>query len=739
MNKKLKSQSTLLHILDSDTGDVQDKNNTSDNAVDYTVPKNRYFNREISWLKFNTRVLDEANNINNPLLERLRFLSISASNLDEFFSVRVAGIIALIQDGVNKIAMTGENPKQQLENIYNVTHVLMAEQQATVQKLLVELSDNGITLIKRHHITLEQETYLQTLFSDKLFPVLTPIAIDPVHPFPFIPHQGVSLIVALKCQDNDKVLHIVIPIPLTLKRFYPLPTEGDSTKINFVSVEDIILMNLKLLFPRYTEMGNGVFSILRDTDLEIEEEAEDLVREFETALRRRRRGQIIRMKMTSSTPKELIDIVEQKLEIASSGIVFVDGLIGLSSLSQMIVNERSDLLFSRYVARLPERLRDYNENIFQAIAHKDFIVHHPFESFDTVVNFIRQAAFDDNVVAIKLTLYRTSDESPIIEALIEAAENGKAVTVIIELKARFDEAANIRQAKALERAGVHVVYGVAGWKIHAKILLIIRREGEKLKTYTHFGTGNYHPVTAKIYTDLSLFTVDDTLGRDACRFFNFITGYIEPTNMELLSVAPLTLKEKLLEKITQEINNAQQGLPASIYIKMNALVDTIMINALYEASQAGVIIKLNIRGVCCLRAGVVGLSENITVVSIVGRFLEHSRIICFANGQSFPSMDNKVYISSADWMPRNLERRVELLVPILNQTVKQQILWQIIPACFKDNTQSWQLMPNGDYQRLSPEITKTEAFKAHDFFMKNPSLSGRGHAGINHSDASVLL
>lgn len=717
---------------------ISDKKNVADSNVDYSLPQNRYFNREISWLKFNTRVLDEAKNINNPLLERLRFLSISASNLDEFFSVRVAGLIALIQDNVNKIAMTGENPKQQLDNIYHVTQKLMAEQQITVQKILHELSQNGITLIKRHQITYAQELYLQELFSDTLFPVLTPIAIDPVHPFPFIPHQELSLIVALKCHNSHKILHIVIPIPMTLKRFYPVPS-GDKNNINFVSIEDIILMNLKLLFPYYTEIGNGVFSVLRDTDLEIEEEAEDLVREFETALRRRRRGQIIRMKMTSSTPKELIDIVEQKLDVASSGIVFVDGLVGLSSLSQMIVDERSDLLFSRYVPRLPERLRDYDGDIFQAIAQKDFIVHHPFESFDTVVNFIRQAALDENVVAIKSTLYRTSDKSPIIDALIEAAENGKAVTVIIELKARFDEAANIRQAKALECAGVHVVYGVAGWKIHAKILLIVRREGEKLKTYTHFGTGNYHPVTAKIYTDLSLFTVDATLGRDACRFFNFITGYIEPNNMELLSVAPLTLKEKLLQQITQEIDNAHKGLPAAIYAKMNALVDPTMINALYKASQAGVIIKLNIRGVCCLRAGIAGLSDNITVVSIVGRFLEHSRILCFANGHQFPSMDNTVYMSSADWMPRNLERRVELLIPILNQTVKKQILWQIIPACFKDNMQAWQLMPNGDYQRLSPEITDSDAFSAHDFFMENPSLSGRGHAALNHDDKSVLF
>jgi polyphosphate kinase len=716
--------------LDSEQFDISSVAIPSDtDDIDYGLPENRYFNREISWLKFNTRVLDEARNKKHPLLERLRFLSISASNLDEFFSVRVAGLIALIQDNVHKIAMTGEDPRQQLDNIYKVTNVLMRKQQVTVKKLLVALSENGITLVHRNHITQEHDIYLQTLFLDKLFPVLTPIAIDPVHPFPFIPHQGISLIVALKCNDNDKILNIVIPIPIALKRFYRLPSD-DKNNICFVATEDIILMNLKSLFPNYTEIGNGTFSVLRDTDLDLEEEAEDLVREFETALRRRRRGQIIRMKMTATTPRELADIVEQKLELACQSITFVDGMIGLSSFSQMIVDERSDLLFSRYVPRQPERLHDHEGHIFKAIAQKDFIVHHPFESFDTVVNFIRQAALDDNVVAIKSTLYRTSDDSPIIEALIEAAGNGKEVTVIVELKARFDEAKNIRQAKALERAGVHVVYGVAGWKIHAKILLVVRREGAKLKTYTHFGTGNYHPQTAKIYTDLSLFTANNILGRDACRLFNFITGYIKPTNMELLSVAPLTLKNTLLDNIENEINNLKNGLPAGIYAKMNALVDVDIINALYLASQAGVVIKLIIRGVCCLRAGIKGLSENITVLSNVGRFLEHSRIVCFANGYELSSLSNKVYISSADWMPRNLERRVELLVPILNETVKQQILLQIMPAYLKDNMQTWQLMPSGEYQRLKYDPAQTEAFSAHDFFMKNPSLSGRGQQNL---------
>lgn len=722
----------FIEIPEQNLASVQDgsMDHNKQETIDYTQAKNRYFNREISWLKFNTRVLDEAKNPKQPLLERLRFLSISASNLDEFFSVRVAGLIALIQDNVNKISMTGENPTQQLDNIYEVTDELLADQQVTVKKLLPELSENGITLLFPKDLSTSQEDYVYKLFSDQLFPVLTPIAIDPVHPFPFIPHQGLSIIVSLVTQDNSEdPLHIVIPIPMYLKRFYEVPSDTPEHNY-FITIEDIILLNIKSLFPNHILTGSGVFSILRDTDLEIEEEAEDLVREFESALRRRRRGQIIRMKMSSNTPPELVKVVEEKLDTACKRITFVDGLIGLSSLSQMIVSKRSDLLFSRYIARQPERLGDHEGNLFSAIAQKDFIIHHPFESFDTVVNLIRQAANDSDVVAIKSTLYRTSADSPITDALIEAVENGKSVTAIVELKARFDEAANIRQAKALERAGAHVVYGFADWKIHAKVLLIIRREEGKLRTYTHFGTGNYHPVTAKIYTDLSLFTADQTLGRDACRLFNFVTGYIEPQNMEQLSVAPLSLKKTLLDHIKQEIDNAKKGLPASIYAKMNSLVDPVIINELYTASETGVKIKLNIRGVCCLRPGISGLSENITVVSIVGRFLEHSRIVCFGNGHEFSSMENKVYISSADWMPRNLDRRVELLVPIFNETVKQQILWQILPAFFKDNTQSWQLMPDGNYQRLSPEITNTQAFCAHDFFMHNTSFSGRGYAAI---------
>jgi polyphosphate kinase len=487
--------------------------------------------------------------------------------------------------------------------------------------------------------------------------------------------------------------------------------------ISFITVEDIILINLKKLFPDYTEVGSGVFSVLRDTDLEIEEEAEDLVREFETALERRRRGQIIRLKKSDTIPKKLVDIVEKKLDINHINITVSNGLIGLSSLSQMITKDRPDLLFPRFVPALLEKETSLESNIFKIISQKDILLHHPFDSFETIVNFIHQAANDDSVVAIKSTLYRTSVNSSIIDALIEAAKNGKSVTAIVELKARFDEATNIRQAKALERAGVHVVYGFTGCKIHAKLLLVVRREGTKFKTYTHFGTGNYHSVNAKIYTDISLLTADDALGHDACRLFNFITGYVEPRKMTHLAVAPLTLKKTLLNHIQQEITNAQNGKPAAIYAKMNSLVDPQIINSLYKASQAGVKIMLNIRGVCCLKAGIKGLSENITVISIIGRFLEHSRIICFANGYEFRSLDNKLYISSADWMPRNLDRRIETLVPILDKDIKYKI-FDIFTTFFKDNMQAWQLMPEGGYKRINATEINQEPFCAHNFFME---------------------
>ena len=692
------------------------------------LPSDRYFNREISWLLFNKRVLEEAENKNHPLYERLRFLSISASNLDEFYSVRVAGMMGIIRENVAKIFMTGENAFQQLESIYHVTAELMKHQQEVWDDLSQELAENNIFTVHAEELTCEERLFTDSLFYDHIFPLLTPLAIDPAHPFPFIPHQGIALIISLRHDTHrEEDIKIIIPIPVSLKRFYRLPNDKKDTHniIRFIRIETLILMNLGKLFPEYEMIASGIFKILRDTDLAIEDDAEDLVREFESALRRRRRGEVIRLKISSDTPDDLKILVFDEYELPNHRVVEVGGMVGLSSLSEMIVSDRADLLFKPFTPRTPERIREYGGDIFKAVSAKDFILHHPYETFDTVIQFIHQAAHDPDVVAIKFMLYRTSNDSAIVGALIEASENGKSVTAIIELKARFDEAANIRQARVLEKAGVQVVFGFMEWKTHAKVAIIIRREGERLRTYTHFGTGNYHPVTAKIYTDISLFTADETLGRDAIRLFNFITGYIEPNDMELLSIAPMNLKPNILSYIHHETQNALAGLPSGIYAKMNALVDSDVIDALYRASQAGVKIMLNIRGVCCLKPHVKGLSDNISVRSIVGRYLEHARIICFANGEIYPSPKTKVFISSADWMPRNLSRRIETLVPILNETVKEHIIEQIMTTCFADNQQSWTLQEDGTYARIIPPADE-EPLSAHQFFMDNPGLSGRG-------------
>lgn len=695
------------------------------------LPSDRYFNREISWLLFNKRVLEEAENKNHPLYERLRFLSISASNLDEFYSVRVAGMMGLIRENVAKIFVTGETASQQLKLIYHVTTELMTHQQKVWDDLSKELAENNIFTVLAEDLTKEERHFTDSLFYDHIFPLLTPLAIDPAHPFPFIPHQGIALIVSLRHDTlREEDIKIIIPIPVSLKRFYRLPKskilhQNTQDVIRFIRIETLILMNLGKLFPEYEMMASGVFKILRDTDLAIEDEAEDLVREFESALRRRRRGEVIRLKISSDTPDDLKILVFDEYELPRNCIIEVGGMVGLSALVEMIASDRADLLFKPFTPRTPERIREYGGDIFKAVAAKDFILHHPYEAFDTVVQFIHQAAHDPDVVAIKFMLYRTSNDSSIVGALIEASENGKSVTAIIELKARFDEAANIRQARVLEKAGVQVVFGFMEWKTHAKVAIIIRREGEKLRTYTHFGTGNYHPVTAKIYTDISLFTADEALGRDAIRLFNFITGYIEPNDMELLSIAPINLKSNILSYIECETQNALAGLPSGIYAKMNALVDGDIIDALYRASQAGVKIMLNIRGVCCLKPHIKGLSENITVRSIVGRYLEHARIISFANGEIYPSPQTKVFISSADWMPRNLSRRIETLVPILNETVKEHIIEQILTTCFADNQQSWELKEDGHYERIVQSVYE-EPLSAHQFFMDNPGLSGRG-------------
>jgi polyphosphate kinase len=702
-----------------------------DNMPSKRDTASRYFNRELSWLKFNQRVLEEAANVSHPLLERLRFLSISGANLDEFFMVRVAGLYGQVSRKIEEMSIDGLTPTEQLSATVKAADALMAQQQKLWVILKRGLAKEGIRVLSLSAIGKTALAQIEQHFVEQVLPVLTPQALDPAHPFPFIPNQGISLIFEMRRKDDGEIVRQLVMIPPSLPRFVKVAGVGE----RFVTMEALIMRFIGQMFPDHQLVTSGAFRVIRDSDIEVEEEAEDLVRYFRTAVKRRRRGRVIRLKMEAGLPPELATLIRRAMGAGGDIVAETVGFLGIGDLSQLVELDRPELKFSPYSPRFPERILELDGDCFAAIRQKDLVVHHPYESFEVVLSFLEQAAADPDVVAIKQMLYRAGKQSAVIRALCDAAEAGKSVTAVVELKARFDEEQNLHWASQLERSGVQVVYGFVDMKTHAKISLVVRREKDGFRTYCHLGTGNYHPVTARIYTDLSFFTADPRIGHDAGQIFNYVTGYIAPTDLKLLAMSPMGLREAIIGLIDAEIANVAAGRPGAIWVKLNSLVDSQVIDKLYEASEAGVEIDLVVRGVCCLRPGVKGMSSRIRVKSVIGRFLEHSRIWAFGNGADLPNPKARVFISSADWMSRNFDRRVEYMLPIENPTVHDQILDQVMVANLLDNQQSWMLRSDGRYERVKATDVP---FNLHQYFMTNPSLSGRGGALAEANDVPTL-
>ena len=694
------------------------KSKKTDPILDGSQEDERFFNRELSWLAFNERVLSLAEGDDKPLGERIRFLAISADNLNEFFMVRVAGLRQLVDRGFKRLPKDDVDVDQLLAQIMARSAKLMARQNQVLPELIGCLRDKNIHVLSDIPDDEQDRLWLEDWFLDSVLPLITPTTLDPSHPFPFFHNDGKGMMLEMT-SPNSKPLQSVILLPANLPRFVKLPGDG----LRLVLVEAVIRAGIAKIYPRHQLVSAAMFSILRDSEIEIDDEANDLIHEFENALRARQRGNVVLLTLSKDAPKPIRHLLKSAMGIDENNFFDTDGPVALNNFSELLDYIPKHLLFPVFTPRFPQRIRDFNGDCFAAIRNKDIIVHHPYESFEVVVRYLQQAATDPDVLAIRQTLYRTTSNSPIVKALIQAAENGKTVTAVIELKARFDERNNIQLARALGRAGVQVAYGLTDLKIHLKMSLVVRREHGKLVSYTHVGTGNYHSITAGIYTDLSYFTCDKDVGRDAYEIFKYLTSHVQPDKLKRSFISPHQSFPQLKLMILDEIKNCKNGLPSGIWLKCNSLVDHRLIGLLYEASQAGVPIEIMARGICCLRPGVAGLSETITVRSIIGRFLEHGRIYVFANGGEFLSDKNMVMISSADLMPRNLRRRVECFMRLENPTIRKQVLHQIMVALLRDEKNSWYLQPDGSY--VHPQTDET-SFSCHEYFMSNPSLSGLG-------------